>query len=399
MLREAFLAHIPMVNVATDDVVNFADVLQSIAKPLGKATIQVKGQWSMVGNKAGVVIPGIYWTMDEKDITLENYQRLAKSQSTLVIANAKPNNLLFEAGPLPVPQELLEENLSFLQGDKEEIFKTLKGLSIKTAKEVVMLTIAREHTYKPAALRKTRRMIAPSVQGLIPLESESNEFYLWPPKLKEWLDVNREFFESDNVPKKLQPRGVMLEGPAGTGKTMAAREIAHVLGVPLYRLDISQALDRYIGVAENRVARSLSLAEQESPCVLLIDEAEKVFTHSDDSGTVTRILSTLLWWLNEHNGKVITVMTTNNLSKIPPELYRPGRLDMVLTLPPLSFKDAKQFALDVYKDVTGLQVTMGVQAKLFEAIEATAKNEIAHSEVSELVYDTIKKHHLLGVTG
>jgi hypothetical protein len=391
MLHDAIKARIPLISCTTDDLVHCEEVLQSIAGP------KKVHDWGNVGDK-GVVLPNVYWTLDEKVATLHSYQRLKKAQASLVVINpSKPSSLMFDGGMLPAPPDMLHDYLKpFTQASQREaLIKILKGLSLKTASEVVDLTIARTSGLLPHEVRKTRLSLTGGIQGLIPLDTDSDDFYVWPPKLEEWLTVNQKFFESENTPHKLVPRGVMLAGPPGVGKTMAARAVARRLGTPLYRLDISQALNRYIGESENRVQRSLILAEQESPCVILLDEIEKIFNHSDDTGVITRILSTLLWWLNEHRSRVLTVMTTNAIEKIPPELYRAGRLDMVLHLPKLSLKDAKQFCLEVFKDISGHAPAMAVQNKLREAIEATGKAELAHSEVADIVYDAIKKGNWL----
>jgi len=270
-------------------------------------------------------------------------------------------------------------------------------MSIKTAMQIVRLTHARTESWEPSEIRRTRLKLAGGVRGLISVDTEEPIFYQWPPALYEWLLTNKKYFESPNTPAKLVPRGVILDGRPGVGKSLGARQIAHVLKTPLYRLDISQTLGKYIGESEQRIAQSLALAEQESPCVLLIDEVEKVFSQNDDNGVITRILSQLLWWLSEHKSRVITVMTTNNIKAIPPELYRPGRIDLALSLPLLNLQGAKQFCLDVYKDIVGEPPQMAVQGKLRELVEATGKADLAHSEVVELVASSIKKFNWISI--
>jgi len=387
MLQDAIKARLPIVSVMTDDPVNAGEVLTGFA---GSKKVHSLAD---IGEK-GVIMQAVYWTFDEKHGTIANYNKFKNALATLVIFNpSKPSNLYFNAGSMPAPADMLYDLLSFAKDDaREQLAHVLKGLSLKTAGEVIALTIARTGGTLPGEVRKTRLALTGGVQGLIPLECDENEFYVWPAELREWADTNRKFFESPNTPHKLMPRGLMLVGAPGTGKTAGSRAIAHAWGLPLYRFDIAQALGRWIGESENRVMQGLALAVQEAPCVLLIDEIEKIFSHNDDAGTITRILSSLLWWLSEHRSRIITIATTNNLSKIPPELYRPGRMDAVLTLPRLSLKEAKAFCLDVFQDVAGIAATMPVQARLLEAVEAAGKAELAHAEVSEIVYDAIKKN-------
>lgn len=391
MLSDALKARIPLICVQTDDLINAEKVLQSIAP-----TTVV--DWSLTEKKSLVTPNRVYWTTDAGEATLPNYNRLQKGLSSLVVFNpSAANPLMLDAGVMQTPEFMLEEYLKpFTKVEQRaKLLQALKGLSLKAATEVIGLTVARVGGAVPNEVRRTRTMLSGGIQGLIPMESESEEFYQWPKELLDWISVNRKYFENPDAPHKLVPRGVMLVGAPGTGKTSAARAVAYYLGIPLYRLDIAQALNRWQGESENRVIRSLQMADAESPCVLLLDEVEKIFTQSDDAGVVTRILSTLLWWLAEHRSRVLTMMTTNSQAKIPPELYRPGRLDRVVTLPRLSLKDAKQFTTEVYKDLLGVAPTLAVQNKLREAVENMGKGELAHSEVCDVVYTCIKDYDWL----
>jgi ATP-dependent 26S proteasome regulatory subunit len=128
------------------------------------------------------------------------------------------------------------------------------------------------------------------------------------------------------------PRGLLFNGPPGTGKTSGAKWVAHQLGVPLFRVDVAGAKGRFVGDSETTLALNLSRVDQEEPCVALIDEVEKLFGHdSHDSGTTAGMLSQMLWWLAEHKSRVLTIMTTNNDKILPKELYREGRIDEVMT--------------------------------------------------------------------
>jgi len=384
MLQEAIKARIPIIGVATDDPINAEQVLQSIAADKGVIDFSSL-------TTSGVLQPNrVYWTFDDKAISLTNYRRLQKSLSSLIVFNAKPSDFALDGGILHAPEAMVYKYLEpFTKVEqRQKIIRILKGLSLKACSDVVQLTIARTGGLKPEEVRRTRLGMSGSVQGLIPLESESEVFYVWPKELKEWFELNQKYFESAQTPQKLVPRGVCLDGPPGTGKTMAARAIAHSLKIPLYRLDVSQALNRYIGESENRVQRSLMLIEQEAPCVLLIDEVEKVFTHDGDPGPVQRILSTLLWWLSEHQSRIITILTTNNRKAIPPELYRPGRMDQVITLGLMKPAETVQFAKGVFHDVIGVPPDSSQVIALVD--QMTHKPEWSPSEVSEVVYKLIK---------
>ena len=101
------------------------------------------------------------------------------------------------------------------------------------------------------------------------------------PPLEDWLELNSAYFLNPKTPAKLMPRGLMLAGKPGVGKSMGAKAIAQHFDIPLFRLDISTTLAKFVGESEARVARSLATVDRESPCVLLLDEVEKIFSGND----------------------------------------------------------------------------------------------------------------------
>jgi ATP-dependent 26S proteasome regulatory subunit len=132
------------------------------------------------------------------------------------------------------------------------------------------------------------------------------------------------------------------------------------------------------------------MIERQAPCVLLFDEVEKLFGNENEEGTTTRILSLILWWLQEHRSKIVTIMTTNNLKAIPRELYRPGRIDQVIKIAMLTIPEAKLFALRVYESVLGTKPGLDHQKAMREAIEALHRVRLSHSATAEIVYKLIK---------
>lgn len=251
----------------------------------------------------------------------------------------------------------------------------------------------------PAEVRKTRSMISPSIQGLIPMDA-TFDLYVPIPELEKWLDLNAEYF-TKSTHARLVPRGLLLEGLPGTGKSMAAKVVAQRFKVPLYRMDMASVLDKYVGVSESRVARILSLVDRESPCVLLIDEVEKLFSGSgEDSGVTSRILSQLLWWLQEHQSKVFTIMTTNNSEGIPPELYRSGRLDARMRLEGMATKsEALDFMWAVIKSMMpGKKAPEPIdemKAKLLEALPDKLVPMLTHADATSLTMEVIKRNKWL----
>ncbi|MET0988977.1 MAG: AAA family ATPase [Steroidobacteraceae bacterium] len=147
-------------------------------------------------------------------------------------------------------------------------------------------------------------------------------------KLKSWLEQRRAGF--DGTTGLDVPKGVLLLGVQGCGKSVAARATAGVFGVPLLRLDFGALHNKYIGETERNLREALTTAEVMEPCVLWIDEVEKGLASGDgDAGTSKRVLGSFLPWLAEKKSRVFVVATANDISALPPELVRKGRFDEI----------------------------------------------------------------------
>ena len=149
--------------------------------------------------------------------------------------------------------------------------------------------------------------------------------------LKEWLQMRREIFSGEiQNPGLDAPKGIMLLGVQGCGKSLAAKAVAGTWGVPLLRLDFGSLYSKFYGESEKNLRESLKMAELMSPCVLWIDEIEKgISVGENDGGTSSRMLGTILTWMAENKAKVFIVATANDIEALPPELIRKGRLDEI----------------------------------------------------------------------
>lgn len=383
MFELAFKAKLPFIGIRTDDPVNVREVLHVLSQKELK-------QMPATQNAVFVSDTYLYWTDDMKTVTTDNYRKLTNATSSCVVINGEPSPLIFDAGVLPTPDCFHRDFLQkFVAKEKiSSVVQVLKGLSPKAAQQVSMLTMARTGSILPNEVRKTRQMLSGIHPGLESLDTDY-DFYEWPTEVREWLDLNKYYFLDPNTTAKLVPRGLMLRGFRGVGKTSASFAIAKELDVPLFRLDISANLTRWLGEAESRIAHNLHVIEQNAPCVFLLDETEKLFTGGEE-GTLPRIMAQLLWWTQYHRSRVITLMTTNDFTKIPPELYRPGRVDRVIEIQKLKLSDAKLFAAKVYKSVLGEMPPLSRQKIIREAIDKLEQSSIAHADVTVLVYDLIK---------
>lgn len=152
--------------------------------------------------------------------------------------------------------------------------------------------------------------------------------------LKNWLSLRKQGFMSgagNSIANGIDaPKGIMLLGVQGSGKSLAAKATAGSLDIPLLRLDFASLYNKFIGETERNLREALKLADMMAPCVLWIDEIEKgISSDESDNGVSKRVLGTLLTWMAERKSSVFLVATSNDISRLPPELVRKGRLDEI----------------------------------------------------------------------
>jgi len=151
--------------------------------------------------------------------------------------------------------------------------------------------------------------------------------------LKAWLERRRAaFLDEANAATLDVPKGIMLLGVQGCGKSLAAKAVAGAWGVPLLRLDFGALYNKFLGETERNLRETLKAADAMAPCVLWIDELEKGVATNDgttDGGESRRVLGALLTWMAERESRVFIVATSNDIEALPPELVRKGRLDEI----------------------------------------------------------------------
>ena len=154
--------------------------------------------------------------------------------------------------------------------------------------------------------------------------------------LKVWLDQRSEIFTEKAVNYGLvAPRGLLLIGSEGTGKSLLAKAIAFEWNLPLLRLDMGRLFAGVVGESESRTREMIRITESLAPCVLWIDELDKTFADSEmtiDGGTTFRVLGTLATWLAEKKVPVFVIATANDLHLLPLEIVRKGRFDEIFHL-------------------------------------------------------------------
>ncbi len=220
--------------------------------------------------------------------------------------------------------------------DRLEIVAALRGLTLKQARQVLQYVAVEDRILHLGDLPRIADLKARAL-------SDSGVLEYFPPnastaplggfgRLQTWLERARVGFTPEAQAMNLPaPKGVLLTGVQGCGKSLAAKVIAHTWQLPLIKLDAGRLYDKYIGESERNLRRALEVASSLAPVVLWIDEIEKAIASgggdSTDGGTSQRILGSLLTWMSERNDGVFIVATANDILGLPPELLRKGRFD------------------------------------------------------------------------
>ncbi len=204
-------------------------------------------------------------------------------------------------------------------------------------------------------------------------------------RLKTWLAQRRGALSDKAVEFGLTaPRGVLMLGVQGAGKSLCAKALATGWGRPLLRMDVGALYDRYIGESERRLRESLGQAEMMAPIILWIDEIEKAFasaaSQSTDGGLSKRMFGTLLTWMQEHTAPVFLVATANDIEALPPELLRKGRFDEIFFV---DLPDA-----DVREQIFGIHLRKRKRDPAAFDLPALAKASEGYSgaEIEQAVY-------------
>ncbi|MGC2029445.1 MAG: AAA family ATPase [Steroidobacteraceae bacterium] len=201
--------------------------------------------------------------------------------------------------------------------------------------------------------------------------------------LRHWLANRKPAFDG-SAPELDPPKGVLLLGVQGCGKSLAARAAAGIFGVPLVRLDFGALYTKWQGEAEKNLRESLQAAEGLAPCVLWVDEIEKALSGGDgDSGVSRRVLGTFLTWLAEQRSRIFVVATANDITTLPPELIRKGRFDEIFFVD-LPNPAARAEIIAIHTHKRGLALNPAELAALAGRCEKFSGAEIEQAVVAAL---------------
>ena len=247
--------------------------------------------------------------------------------------------------PLPTATEIKTEITRLISATGQslseqllnELVRSAQGLSLERIRRVLTRAIAFHGKIEPEdvelileekrqSIRQTQILdFYPATEQISDIGGLNN--------LKNWL-LRRggAFSEKARAYGLPNPRGLLLVGIQGTGKSLTAKAIAHHWHLPLLRLDVGRLFGGLVGESDSRTRQMINLAEALSPCILWIDEIDKAFagaTGKGDSGTTSRVFGTFITWLAEKQSPVFVVATANNIQSLPPEMLRKGRFDEI----------------------------------------------------------------------
>jgi len=291
------------------------------------------------------------------DLLREAAQRLANRSGAVVLTGADvnlPESLRTVVGVVRVPVPTQEEYGNLLQRVVQNVSATMRiGVSLTPVDRARLLANLRGLTLAEAEKLLTRSIVEDGELGADDVErvaeakrelverdgllefcptAQSLEEIAGLARLKEWLEKRRMFMEDPRRASEFGlefPRGVLLVGVPGCGKSLCAKAVAAAWALPLVKLDPGALYTKFMGETEHNLRKAIGSADRLAPLVLWIDEIEKAFAAGgeEDGGTSQRVLGTFLSWLQERRGDVFVVATANDVQRLPPELLRKGRFD------------------------------------------------------------------------
>ncbi|MGH7130717.1 MAG: AAA family ATPase [Phycisphaerales bacterium] len=294
------------------------------------------------------------------------------------------------------------------------VVRSLAGLSERQIEQVIIDTVTEDRTFNSedfAGILVRKRRLLQADGALEAVEAPTSMDQIGGLKnLKRWLNQRRKALSDEAIAFGIAPpRGVLLLGVQGAGKSLCAKAVATAWQLPLLRLDAGSLYDKYIGESERRLRQALNQAKQMAPVVLWIDEIEKGFasaaSNSTDGGLSKRLFGTLLTWMQERTRPIFLVATANDIEALPPELLRKGRFDEIffVDLPNPEARreifsihlakrkrDPKSFDLKALADASngfsGAEIEQAIQSALHNAF--SAKGELNTEHLVSALHDS-----------
>ena len=289
----------------------------------------------------------------------------------------------------------------------KEASTILLGLSESEIKNIISILIAQGKITKDdlVDLKFAKSELVSNMDGLEKIETD-NITVGGLKTLQSWLASKKRLFDpsnKENLEKKglKPPRGILVVGVPGCGKSLTAKAISKQWNMPLYLLDFASVQSKYVGESEEQLKSALKTAEHVSPCILWIDEIEKELSGTDDSSGVTnRMIGQFLFWLQECKKEVFVIATANDVSKLPSELLRKGRFDEIFFVDLPNDNERKEIITLYFAKYLNIKVDDAFLAELVTITSGFASSDIEASirDISYVVLSDgiqITKEYLL----
>ena len=307
--------------IVLKDVVSYLDNPKIVSKIKGLARIINQGaDATVIIVSNSLVIPKEL----EKFITILEMDYLSSKEIRSIIKKFIEENELDA-----VKESLIDELAMAFKGLTEFEINNLLALSYADDGELTRRDLKLIFEQKQQMIKKA------GILEMIPLKETIDDIG-GLENLKEWFVRKAKVFKNMNTAKQYgvdMPKGVLIAGVPGCGKSLNAKAAANLFEVPLLRLDMGRLMGKYVGESEGNLRKAISLAEAISPCVLWIDELEKAFAGIGGGGgtaeVTTRLFGNFLTWMQEKESPTFVVATANDITKLPPELLRKGRFDEI----------------------------------------------------------------------
>ena len=383
ILRQYLLARIPFISINTIEKNRALDVLRELSSELnlsinvhsmskGITDIvtndlvsdekNIMGVLDYIGEQIKVKVNSTYVLTDVSDIETES--TVSRYLNDLVnMAEEKGGTIIvITSSNIWSNLQRLGMNVEFALPDEKELYNLIKkistpyqgqitiewddnnfkeaatillGLSEIEVKNVISSLIAKGSLLKEdlVDLKFAKDSMFSDISGLEKISVDPTIAFGGLDGLKEWLDEKKKLLAPDKKEEMQRrgikpPRGILIVGVPGCGKSLSAKAIAAKWQMPLYLLDFATVQGRYVGQSEQQLKEALETAEYVSPCILWIDEIEKGLSGANgDSGVTNRMIGQFLFWLQECKKEVFVVATANDVNNLPAELLRKGRFD------------------------------------------------------------------------
>lgn len=307
----------------------------------------------------------------------------------------------------PNEEELNETIKELLKGYKNQIeinwtdeeyslaATYLQGLSEMEVKNIISSLIVKGSINKEdlEELKNAKKTLFNEIAGLENIDIDEELEVAGLDNLISWIKEKKSL-TSPTLKEELRnrgiqtPKGVLLTGVPGCGKSLCSKIIAQELNIPLYRLDLATVQGEYVGQSERQLKEALETAEYVSPCVLWIDEIEKGLKESSSSNTTSKMIGQFLFWLQECKKEVFVVASANSVEDLPPELIRKGRFDEIFFVD-LPNANERQQLLNLYaKKYLRVNIEGELVATLVNITEGFSSADI-EATLRSIAYKTI----------